>query len=88
MFGDTLRAARKDAGLTQQDLAELLGVNREYISSMERDDDSERVVRLRKALDALGLTLVVVPKGARPATLEQDPPTEATSRGDLRGEGL
>ena len=61
MLGAELRAARRRAGLTQQELAELLGVTREYVGSLERDEDSERVVRLSQALRAVGLRVTVEP---------------------------
>ena len=34
--GETLRQARQQAGLTQEDLARLLGVSQVYISNVER----------------------------------------------------
>ena len=37
MIGERLCALRKDAGLTQDDLAEILNINKHSISSYERD---------------------------------------------------
>ena len=35
-FGDSLRQARKERGLSQEDLAFLCGIDRTYISGLER----------------------------------------------------
>jgi len=64
MIGERLAKARKAAGLTQQQLADLLGTNYKAISSYERDlyepDDRKTKIiaeRLNISLDyLLGLT--------------------------------
>ena len=64
MIGERLAKARKAAGLTQQEMADLLGVNYKSISAYERDlyepDDQKKVVlaeKLNISLDyLLGLT--------------------------------
>jgi transcriptional regulator with XRE-family HTH domain len=56
-FGELLREARKSAGLTQQEIADKVGVDDSYISKMEKGvfEPPSREVALGLA-DALGLS--------------------------------
>lgn len=63
-FGLALRQLRLDAGLTQQELAERVGIGVEYVSRLENGHRGARwhtVMRLLRALDAtladLGVTI-------------------------------
>jgi len=52
-FGETLRTARRDAGLTQQDVARAIGCSKSSVSAWELDDPTrppspELVVRLEE----------------------------------------
>lgn len=60
MLGDELRRARVAAGLTQEKLAENAGVDRTYVSLLERDKQSPSVEMLFRVCRALGI---------RPSTL-------------------
>jgi HTH-type transcriptional regulator/antitoxin HipB len=63
-LGDALGAIRKDAGLTQVELAERLEVSRTTVLDMEKT----RPAALQRLVDAfamLGYDIVVVPRGAR-----------------------
>lgn len=54
-FGLALRQLRLDAGLTQQELAERVGIGVEYVSRLENGHRGARwhtVMRLLRALDA------------------------------------
>lgn len=55
MFGDELRRAREDAGLTQEQLAFRAGLHRTYISLLERDKKSPTLVVLLRLSSALGI---------------------------------
>jgi transcriptional regulator with XRE-family HTH domain len=54
-FGRALRQLRRDAGLTQQELAARVGIGVEYVSRLENGHRGARwhtVMRLLRALDA------------------------------------
>lgn len=72
-LGAAVRQARRDAGVTQQQLAVRAGVSRQWLSGIEsgRNPSAE----LRKVLDvlaALGLALEAVPRPTPPAG-DEDP---------------
>lgn len=52
-----LLMARKNAGLTQQELAERIGANKGYISRLERGLTIPTVSTLYKIASAMGLTV-------------------------------
>lgn len=55
-FGERLKLARADCGMTQQELAERSGVNRVTIANLERGDvDSPRALTARRLAAALGI---------------------------------
>lgn len=51
MIAEMLRSARKEADLTQQQLADKLKVKRTYISKMERAISDMRLSTLRKVVE-------------------------------------
>jgi transcriptional regulator with XRE-family HTH domain len=55
MLGSVLRAARETAGLTQEALADAAGIDRTYVSLLERDKKSPTVSVLVRICDALGV---------------------------------
>ncbi len=55
LFLQQLREARKKAGLTQEQLAELLGQTQSFISKVERGERRLDVVELRAFCIALGV---------------------------------
>lgn len=58
MYGDTIRALREQRGMTQMQLAELLGVRQSAVANMESGlVQFSGVDRLRKVASALGVTL-------------------------------
>lgn len=57
-----IREARVSAGLTQTEVAELVGLDREYVSRLERGIATQYFERLEAVLDAVGLALVAIPK--------------------------
>lgn len=61
-LGTAIREARKQAGLTQSELANLLHLDREYVARVERGVHTRYFDRLVELLDAVGLALVTTPK--------------------------
>jgi transcriptional regulator with XRE-family HTH domain len=62
--GSALFGARRAAGLTQAQLAELLGIDRTTVIAME-SGRSAAVSRLLQAFNQLGYDLIAVPRTAR-----------------------
>ena len=63
MTGFLIRDARRAEGLTQAQLARRLGITQPSVARMEAAGDEVSVATLRRALDALGRSLVLrVPK--------------------------
>lgn len=65
--GIVLRAARKNAKLSQKELAAKLGLSQNRMSELETDPGSMRVDQLLAVLAALGLELQVQTRGGAPA---------------------
>jgi len=55
LLGETVRARRKDAGLSQEKLAERAGLSTVFISRVERGKESPSVDNLVKISRALGV---------------------------------
>ena len=55
-FGNVLRAARKEAGLTQEQLAHTAGVDRTSVSLFERGINQPTIRMLFKLATALGVS--------------------------------
>lgn len=56
-LGRIIRDARQQAGMTQEELADELGVTRQYVSQLERGKSSLHVTRLFSSLRLLGIRL-------------------------------
>lgn len=56
-FGEKLRSYRVKANLSQEQLAELSGLHRNYIGGMERGERNPTITSLRKLSKALGISL-------------------------------
>jgi len=54
-IGPAIRHYRKEAGLTQGQLAEMAGLNRTYLSDLERGKDTEQIRRILRILKLLGV---------------------------------
>lgn len=66
-LGPVLKEARKRAGLSQQELAQPLGMSRATISAIERGRCKEiGFSKLAALLDIVGLGLIVSPHKGRP----------------------
>lgn len=53
--GPAIRQYREQAGLTQAQLAEMAGLNRTYLSALERGRETERLRRILRVLKLLGV---------------------------------
>jgi len=72
-----LQAFRKEAGLTQREVALRLGVAQQTYSALERNADTVGAARLLKLLNILGVELALGKPGANPALAKgsgQTPP--------------
>lgn len=54
-FGGNLRRFRKKAGLSQEHLADLMGVDRAHVSSMERGQQNVTLITIWHAAQALNV---------------------------------
>jgi len=59
--GEAIRAARLEAGLTQEALAEKMGTSQPQIARLEAGQTSAKVETLARVVDATGIPLVLVP---------------------------
>lgn len=58
-LGSALRHYRRQAGLTQAELAEQTGLHRTYLSALERGQETEQLRRLLRVLRQLGLRMTI-----------------------------
>ena len=53
--GPAIRAYREEAGLTQQELADMAGLHRSYLSDLEQGKQTEQLRRILRLLKLLGV---------------------------------
>ena len=58
-LGAAIRHYREEAGLTQAALAELAGLNRTYLSNLERGGETAQLRRLLRVLKQLGVRMTL-----------------------------
>ena len=58
-LGAALRHYRQEAGVSQADLAESMGLDRFYLSNLERGKETEHVRRLLRVLKKLGVRMTL-----------------------------
>ena len=73
-IGRALRSARRDAGLTQAEVAAGASVSREVVSVLENGQRGARVETLNAVLFALGYELAFVPRVRRSHRGDQEDP--------------
>lgn len=56
-FGQRLREVRHEKGISQEKLAELAGLHRTYVSSVERGERNISLQNIEKLATALGVTM-------------------------------
>jgi DNA-binding XRE family transcriptional regulator len=74
-IGNALRGARWNMNLTQTELAELAGVSRMTVVSLERGGTDARLTSVYKVLTSVGLELRIRRIRKR-RTLKDDPPPQ------------
>ena len=62
-FGSAVRAARKEMGLTQLELAESCGVGITFVSQLERGKEAAELEKALRVAQAVGMDLFVVKRG-------------------------
>ncbi len=60
-LGAAIRHYRTDAGLTQREFADRVGLHRSYLSELESGRTTEALERIMACFQELGLTLLVTP---------------------------
>ncbi|MBK5221369.1 MAG: helix-turn-helix transcriptional regulator [Acidimicrobiia bacterium] len=60
LIATTLRDERRRRNLTQEQFADLLGVTRAYLGELESGKGTTHLIRLVRALNAVGVDLVPV----------------------------
>lgn len=60
ILGETVRKYRLKAGLSQEKLADKVGVHRNYIGDIERAEENISLINMLKLADALGITIQVL----------------------------
>lgn len=58
-LGAAIRHFRREAGLTQAELADLTGLGRSYLSELESGKETEQVRRLLRVLRQLGVRMTI-----------------------------
>lgn len=56
VFGERVRALRQERGLSQERLAEMAGVHRTYLSSLERGERNVSLDNIHAIAEALGVS--------------------------------
>jgi transcriptional regulator with XRE-family HTH domain len=54
-IGPAIRSYRERAGITQQELADMAGLHRSYLSQLERGGETEQLRRVLRLLKLLGV---------------------------------
>ena len=79
-LGETIVHLRKEKGLSQGDLADVLEVSRQSVSKWETDSSVPELEKLVKLSELFGITLDELVKGERPAPVEVEPVPAPTAR--------
>jgi len=58
-LGSAIRHFRLEAGLTQAELAEQVGLNRTYLSELESGKETEQILRILRVLRTLGARMTI-----------------------------
>jgi HTH-type transcriptional regulator / antitoxin HipB len=58
-LGQAIRHYRNEAGLTQAQLAEATGLQRSYLSELERGKETEQITRVLRLLRRLGVRMTL-----------------------------
>lgn len=58
-LGEAIRHYRREAGLTQAQLADMAGLRRSYLSELENGKETEQVKRILRILRQLGVRMTL-----------------------------
>jgi len=58
-LGDAIRHYRNEAGLTQEQLAAMVGLNRTYLARLESGKETEQLTRMFRIFRNLGVRMTV-----------------------------
>lgn len=64
-FGRAIKQARAEAGVSQEELAHLAGIDRSYMSSIERGEQNVGLMSMHRVAKALGQPLSALVLNAR-----------------------
>ena len=67
-FGKRLKSVREKVGISQEKLAELAGLHRTYVSSVERGQRNISLQNVERLADALGVTMAELMPNRRGTT--------------------
>lgn len=90
-IGMKIRNARKDAGLTQAELAKKTSLSRSYIGDIEKDRYNPSVATLQAIADATGVPVESILGNSAPASppahpvVKGDPVSELFDNPEIRG---
>jgi len=62
-LGAAIRLRRKEKGLTQSELAKLLGAERKWVLNLESGNSKAEIGLILRAIEALGLRMSLADKG-------------------------
>lgn len=62
-FGERVRSLRLKAGLSQEELADLIGIHRTYIGGVERGERNLGLMNVLRIADALNIAPAALFKG-------------------------
>lgn len=63
-FGQAVRAARLEQGISQEALADLAGIDRSYMGGIERGEHNVALINIQKIAAALDLSIAELMKQA------------------------
>jgi transcriptional regulator with XRE-family HTH domain len=66
IFAENLRKARLAKGLSQEDLAEVAGLHRTYLGSVERSERNVSIDNMERLATAVGVPLPKLLQGEKP----------------------
>jgi transcriptional regulator with XRE-family HTH domain len=58
-LGEAIRHYRQDAGVTQTELAEMMGLHRSYLSRLEGGNETEQLTRMFRIFRTLGVRMTL-----------------------------
>ena len=79
-FGSRLREVREGQGISQEKLADLAGLHRTYVSSVERGKNNISLVNIERLAAALGVSLRDLMPADPPAATPEPEARRATGR--------